>query len=281
MSIQVSLKNLVIGYHGRPVLSKEISLSIIRGEFWGIVGPNGAGKTTLIKTILGIIPPVEGSVEKAGGLSFGYVPQRGTLDDIFPLTVLDVVLMGRYARVGPLRWVKRQDRETARHYLDRVGIAHLDHRPFRSLSGGQKQRTLIARGLAAEPNILILDEPTDGMDLAGESGIMNLIVDLHRESGITILMITHILNLVANFAERLMLIHGEQDLFETGMTAQLLDNLRLKEIYKLDVDVHTLHGQKFIFVHSHDSVSSGQKGSSKLKDQSSKPQIDENNGKTV
>lgn len=253
MSTQVGLKNLIIGYHGKPVLDKEISLTIKRGEFWGIVGPNGAGKTTLVKTILGIVPPVKGSVETAGGLTFGYVPQRGTLDDIFPLTALDVVLMGRYPRIGPLRWIQKSDRDLARHYLDRVGIGHLAHRPFRSLSGGQKQRTLIARGLAAQPDVLILDEPTDGMDLAGESGIMSLISDLHRESGITILMITHILNLVANFAEKLILIHGEQGLFEAGPTIGLLVSQRLKEIYKLEVDVHSLHGQRFVFVHSHEN----------------------------
>jgi ABC-type Mn2+/Zn2+ transport system ATPase subunit len=258
MPVQVRLENLIIGYHGNPILAKEISLSIGKGEFWGIVGPNGGGKTTLIKTILGIIPQVKGSVEKAKGLTFGYVPQRGTLDDVFPLTALDVVLMGRYSKIGPLRWIKKSDRDLARHYLDRAGIAHLARRPFRSLSGGQKQRTLIARGLATEPDILILDEPTDGMDLAGESGIMKLIDNLHRESGLTIVMITHILNLVANFAKRLMLIHGEQSLFETGLTAELLDNHRLREIYNLDVDVHTLHGQKFIFVHSHNSASSEQ-----------------------
>jgi ABC-type Mn2+/Zn2+ transport system ATPase subunit len=251
VSVQISLKDLVIGYQGRPVLEKEIALSISKGEFWGIVGPNGAGKTTLVKTILGIIPPVKGFLKKSSGLTFGYVPQRGTLDDIFPLTVLDVVLMGRYSKIGPFRRVRKSDLELALQYLDRVGISHLAHRPFRSLSGGQKQRTLIARGLAAEPDILVLDEPTDGMDLAGESGIMNLILDLHKESALTILMITHILNLVANFAEKLILIHGEQDLFETGSTTTLLENHKLKQIYKLDVDVHTLHGQKFIFVHSH------------------------------
>ncbi|MFQ5950211.1 MAG: metal ABC transporter ATP-binding protein, partial [Nitrospiria bacterium] len=248
---QIKLEDLVIGHRGRAVLPKKISLSVRKGEFWGIVGPNGAGKTTLIKTILGIIPPVKGRVDRVDGLTFGYVPQRGTLDDIFPLTVLDVVLMGRYAQIGPMRWVTRSDRESARHYLDRVGIVHLADRPFRTLSGGQKQRTLLARGLAAEPDILILDEPTDGMDLAGESGMMGLILDLQQESGLTILMITHILNLVANFAERLILIHREENRFETGMTAELLDSQRLKEIYRLDVDVHTLHDQKFIFVHSH------------------------------
>ena len=254
MSAQVSLKNLVSGFSNRAVLTKEITLSIRHGEFWGIIGPNGAGKTTLVKTILGILPPVKGSVVKEDGISFGYVPQRGALDDIFPLTALDVVLMGRYSRIGPLKWVKKSDKELARHLLNIVGISQLANRPFRSLSGGQKQRTLIARGLATEPDILILDEPTDGMDLSGESGMMDLIAGLHQDSGLTILMITHILNLVANFAERLILIHGEQDLFETGKVTELMDNQRLKDIYKRDVDVQTLNGQKFIFVHSHTRI---------------------------
>ncbi|MCI0530164.1 MAG: ATP-binding cassette domain-containing protein, partial [Nitrospira sp.] len=113
LSVQVRLKNLVIGYHGRPVLNKEISLAISKGEFWGIVGPNGAGKTTLIKTILGIVLPVGGMVDKSDGMTFGYVPQRGSLDDIFPLTALDVVLMGRYARMGPLRWIGKPDSDLA------------------------------------------------------------------------------------------------------------------------------------------------------------------------
>lgn len=250
---QMRLEHLVIGYRGGPVLSKEISLAIRKGEFWGIVGPNGAGKTTLIKTILGIIPPIQGTVAKTDGLTYGYVPQRGALDDIFPLTALDVVLMGRCPKIGLFRWVKRSDQELAEHYLGRAGIAHLALRPFRSLSGGQKQRTLIARGLATEPDILILDEPTDGMDLAGESGIMTLIRNLHQESGLTILMITHILHLVANFAERLILIHGEEGLFETGMTTELLNSQRLREIYKLEVDVHTRDGQRFIVVR-HDTL---------------------------
>ncbi len=237
---------MVIGYRGRAVLSKPISLTIRKGEFWGIVGPNGAGKTTLIKTILGIIPPVRGAVEKAEELTFGYVPQRGTLDDIFPLTALDVVLMGRYSKIGPLRWVKKADRALAEQYLDRVGIAHLAHQPFRSLSGGHKQRALMARGLVSEPEILILDEPTDGMDLAGENGIMVLTQELQEESGVTILMITHDLNLVANFAQKLILMHADDDLVEAGMVGDLLDRNRLREIYKLEVNVHTLHGQRFI-----------------------------------
>jgi ABC-type cobalamin/Fe3+-siderophores transport system ATPase subunit len=133
--------------------------------------------------------------------------------------------------------------------MDRVGIAHLARKPFRSLSGGQKQRTLIARGLVPEPDVLVLDEPTDGMDLAGETGIMELISDLQRGSGRTLLMISHSLNLVANHAKQLMLIHGDEGVFRTGMTDELLNSKTLEEIYHLSVDVHSFAGRRFLFAH--------------------------------
>lgn len=246
MSTLLSLKDLTIGYGGRPLLS-GINLSVEKGDFWGIVGPNGAGKTTLIKTILGIIPPIQGRIERVDGLTFGYVPQRGVIDDIFPLTALDVVLMGRYPRVGLFRRVKRADRELVLGYMEQVGIAHLAKKPFRSLSGGQKQRALIARGLVTEPDMLILDEPTDGMDIAGEAGIMELISGLHRQSGRTILMITHTLNLAANYAKNLMIIHGDESLFKTGKTDELLNSETLEDLYRLSVDVHSFAGRKFVF----------------------------------
>jgi len=255
MNDQLKLEDLVIGYRGQAVLSKPIFLSIAKGSFWGLVGPNGAGKTTLVKTILGILPPVAGGIWKAKGTRFGYVPQRGTLDDIFPLSVLDVVLMGCFGHLGPMRWTKKTDRERARHFLNRVGLSHLERRPFRVLSGGQKQRVLVARGLTGEPDILFLDEPTDGMDLAGESRMMALISGLQKESGLTIVMITHILNLVSNFAERLILIHGKEALFEAGPTQALLTTERLRAIYRLDIDVHRIahgpEGKGFLFVHHH------------------------------
>ena len=240
--------DLSIGYGGRPLLS-DIDLSIEQGDWWGVVGPNGAGKTTLLKTLLGIIPALRGKIERRPGLSFGYVPQRGVIDDIFPLPALDVVVMGRYPRIGPCRPVTRADRELALHYMNRVGIAHLARKPFRSLSGGQKQRTLIARGLVPEPDVLVLDEPTDGMDLAGETGIMELISDLQRGSGRTLLMISHSLNLVANHAKQLMLIHGDEGVFRTGMTDELLNSKTLEEIYHLSVDVHSFAGRRFLFAH--------------------------------
>ena len=108
---------------------------------------------------------------------------------------------------------------------------------------------MIARGLAPEPDVLVLDEPTDGMDIAGEAGIMELIADLHHASGLTILMISHSLNLVANYAKQLMLIHGDEGVFRTGMTDELLNGQTLKDVYRLSVDVHTLDGRKFLFAH--------------------------------
>ncbi|HXN06343.1 MAG TPA: metal ABC transporter ATP-binding protein [Nitrospiria bacterium] len=250
MPVQIQLRDLSIGYHKKALLS-GISLEIKDGDFWGIVGPNGAGKTTLVKTILGSIPPIQGNIEKSPDLIVGYVPQRGTLDDIFPLTAFDVVLMGRYSKIGVFKRVGKKDRQITLDLLEKVGIPQLAKRPFRELSGGQKQRVLIARGLATEPNILILDEPTDAMDIEGESNIMKLIMSLHEESNITILMITHILNLIANYAKSLIIVHGD-GVFESGETEQLLTDENLKKIYKIDLDVHNLHGQKYVVVHSHE-----------------------------
>ncbi|MHB8481360.1 MAG: metal ABC transporter ATP-binding protein [Nitrospiria bacterium] len=250
MAIQIHIKDLSIGYRKRPLLS-GISLDIQDGDFWGIVGPNGAGKTTFVKTLLGSVPPIQGIIQKNKELIVGYVPQRGTLDDIFPLTALDVVLMGRYSKIGLFKRVSQKDRQLASSLLEKVGIPHLAKKPFRELSGGQKQRVLIARGLATEPNILILDEPTDAMDIEGESNIMKLIMSLHEESNITILMITHILNLIANYAKSLIIIHGD-GVFEAGETDHLLTDENLKKIYKINLDVHNLHGQKYIVVHSHE-----------------------------
>jgi len=248
MSVLLDVRDLAIGYAGRPLLS-GINLSIAQGDWWGVVGPNGAGKTTLMKTLLGIIPAHAGTIERSPGLTFGYVPQRGVIDDIFPLSALDVVVMGRYPRIGPGRRVARADRELALSYMDRVGIANLARKPFRALSGGQKQRTLIARGLVPEPDVLVLDEPTDGMDLAGETGIMELISDLRRGSGRTLLMISHSLNLVANYARQLMLIHGHEGVFKTGTTDELLNGKTLEELYHVGVDVHTVDGRRFLFAH--------------------------------
>jgi ABC-type Mn2+/Zn2+ transport system ATPase subunit len=258
MSLLLTLQDLAIGYGGCPLLS-GIDLPIKQGEFWSIVGPNGAGKTTLIKTILGIIPPIRGRIERAHGLTFGYVPQRGVIDDIYPLTALEVVLMGVYPRVGLFKRVTRSHRELALTYMERVSVVDLAERPFRLLSGGQKQRTLIARGLAMEPDILILDEPTDGMDIAGEAGIMELMSGVRRQTGRTILMITHNLNVVANYAQHLMIMHGGEGLCIAGTTEELLSSQTLKDVYQLRVDVQAFAGRKFVFAQKASGTGMGER----------------------
>src|SRR2546425_1241090 len=164
MNKLIQFDKVDLGYGRRRVLT-AIEFDVISGDFLGIVGPNGAGKTTLLKAILGLLKPMAGIVERpAEGLRIGYVPQRESVDTLFPLTVLDIVLMGRYTRLGPFGRPGKADRAEAMASLEHVGITNLAHRPYPNLSGGQKQRTLIARALVGDPNLLILDEPTNGMD---------------------------------------------------------------------------------------------------------------------
>src|SRR5205823_1561032 len=143
----------------------HIAFTIERGDFTVLVGPNGAGKTTLLRGLLGLIPVLAGRIDyhfDRLASPPGYVPQRDSLDPIFPLSVFEVVLMGTYAKLSPLRRVRQRHRQLAARCLEQVGLAPLAKRQFWELSGGQKQRVLIARALAAEPEVLFLDEPTAG-----------------------------------------------------------------------------------------------------------------------
>lgn len=247
MSQQVSATSLAVGYRGQVVL-EDFSVSIGRGDFWGIVGPNGSGKTTLIKTLAGVIPPLRGEVYRAPALSFGYVPQESNLDNIFPLTVFEVVVMGRYPRVGIGRRARKSDRDLAMHYMDQVGIADLAKCQFRQLSGGQKQRTLIVRALTFEADVLVFDEPARGMDLAGEAELMQLILELRRKFNRTVLMVTHDLNVIANYAEKLIILHGDEDgHFETGSVEELLTEAKISQIYRGDVRITSLNDRICVF----------------------------------
>ncbi|HWP46113.1 MAG TPA: metal ABC transporter ATP-binding protein [Candidatus Limnocylindrales bacterium] len=246
MPAQIELINLSIGYGHQPLL-EGITLSIQKGEFWGIVGPNGAGKSTLVKTILGILKPLQGRIEKIDTLTFGYVPQRSTLDDIFPVTALDVVLMGRYPARGIGR-IRPEDRHLAHDYLEKVGASSIAGKLFRSLSGGQKQRVLIARALALEPDVLVLDEPMDGMDIAGEASIMELILKLRKDLDCTLLMVTHSLHLIANYGEKLILIRPETRRIEYGEVTWLLTQDKLREIYNLDLEVHNWNEHRVVLM---------------------------------
>jgi len=194
----LALRDVSLGYDGRPIL-RHLTFTIERGEFLALLGPNGAGKTTLLRGLVGLIPVLGGELTYAldrRARPPGYVPQRDTLDPIFPLSALEVVLMGTYARLRPLRPVGRAERRRAAECLAQVGLPALAAHPFWSMSGGQKQRVLIARALAADPEVLLLDEPTAGVDPGASAAIMETITHLNRVRGLTVVLVTHQLRLV-------------------------------------------------------------------------------------
>ncbi len=237
----VELAQVSIGYGGEPILG-GIDFGVERGDFLALVGPNGAGKTTLLRVIAGILPPVRGRLRRSPGVSIGYVPQERDLDPIFPLTALDVVLQGRIARLGPWRRVQPADRGVARRAMAEAGVTALERSQFRELSGGQKQRVLIARALAAEPELLVLDEPTTGTDPASERSIMDLIRDLHASAQLTIVMATHNLGVVGNYARRVAIVDRERQLFRLGTDAEILTDDTLSRLYGRTMRVRTVDG---------------------------------------
>ncbi len=232
----IELAAAAIG-HRRPLL-EGVALRIERGDFWGVVGPNGAGKTTLAMTLLGQLPPLAGRLRWARpGLRFGYVPQRHALDPDYPLSALQVALMGRTGHFGWWRGPRAADRQRALAELRRLGMADVAEQPFRALSGGEKQRVLMARALATEPDVLVLDEPTEGIDLTGETDVMHFLRRLHRDDGLTILMIEHHMTEVISLVDHLCLINQHTGLFEAGALDALLTEQRLSSLYGRPVGI--------------------------------------------
>ena len=243
MTRLVRFENATLGY-GRRVVLSDITFDIPEGDFLGIVGPNGAGKTTVLRCILGTIQPLSGRVIVSPGLRFGYVPQRDSVDYGFPLKVLDVVLMGRYDRIGLGRRPTKDDRARALQALEHVGIAHLGDQQLSALSGGQKQRTLIARALVGEPNILVLDEPTNGMDLVSTTQILSLIRELHERDKLTVLMVSHALNEVSNYVSRIALTMAGA--FRIGSVPEIMSEQMLSHMYGIPVRVDEVHGHRIV-----------------------------------
>ncbi|HET6765182.1 MAG TPA: metal ABC transporter ATP-binding protein [Longimicrobiaceae bacterium] len=243
MSDLVRFGGVRLGYGRRTILS-GLDFAVPEGDFLGLVGPNGAGKTTVLRGILGSLRPLEGTIERSAGLRFGYVPQRDQVDYSFPLRVLDVVMMGRYDRIGLGRRPGADDRRRAMAALEHVGIADLAERQLGDLSGGQKQRTLIARALVGEPNLLILDEPTNGMDLVSTTQILGLVRELHERDGLTVIMVSHALNEVANYVERIALVVGGG--FRIGTVDEIMTEGVLSEMYGIPVDVDSFNGHRIV-----------------------------------
>jgi manganese/zinc/iron transport system ATP- binding protein len=188
------------GYHRKPVVS-DVDLAIERGDFVGLVGPNGAGKTTLFRGLLGLIPPLAGTVTRSTR-AIGYVPQRETLDAIYPVTVEEVVRMGAYGQLRGLRDLSRAARERAAACLEKVGLHDRRASAFSSLSGGQRQRVLIGRALMVEPEVMLLDEPTSGVDRSAQARILELLSELNRTRGMAVLLVSHQLDMVRETVQR-------------------------------------------------------------------------------
>jgi ABC-type Mn2+/Zn2+ transport system ATPase subunit len=240
----IQLKNACLGY-GKKVILKDISLAIRDGDFFGVVGPNGSGKTTLLRAILGTIRPLSGQVERRGSdFRAGYVPQRGNVDDLLPFTSGEVVMMGRQRDIGLFRSPREPDHRIVSACLRSVGIEGLYDVPFKKLSGGQKQRVLIARALASRPTVLILDEPTNGMDLPSRWATLSLIRRLHDEERLTIIIVTHHLDDVAHLVTSIALL--DQRGCEVGEVETVLTEKNLSAVYQMPIRVRNLEGAKVI-----------------------------------
>lgn len=233
----VNFDNVGIGYEKRPILSRKIDISIRKEEFWGIIGPNGGGKSTFLKTVLGLIPAVSGLVSYEYNPVFGYVPQFSTFDDIFPFSVKDFVAMGRYSRIPVGGSIKKKDWDKIMECIERVDIKHLVNRPFRSLSGGEKQRALLARSIAGYPDILILDEPTASVDWKGEAEIMSLIAGIRKDSKFSVMMVSHYLDTVKKYSEKVILIDKDKNIFQYGTNNELINSSNLSNLFGIDIKV--------------------------------------------
>ncbi|MCH2385886.1 MAG: metal ABC transporter ATP-binding protein [Pedosphaera sp.] len=210
-NIPLEIHDLTAGYYKKPVLW-GIDLKVPKGKLVGVVGPNGAGKSTLIKAIMGLVPPSSGWVKIFGKTynenrrRVGYVPQRESVDWDFPVTVMDVVMMGRYGHVGWFKRPKKADRDIARDCLDKVKMLPFAKRQISNLSGGQQQRVFLARALAQESDIYFMDEPFAGVDAATETAIIALLHEL-REKGKTLLVVHHDLPTARNYFDQLLLLN--------------------------------------------------------------------------
>ncbi len=208
MPLALRLDHVSFAYgHGPPVL-RGVDLAVQRGEFVAIAGPNGGGKTTLVRLVVGLEQPTSGRIELRTR-KVGYLPQRAQAGIDAPLTVRELVTTGRASRtrlIGPL---STGDRETVREAIERVGLVPQVDRRLSMLSGGQQQRAFIAKALAAVPELLVLDEPTTGVDVEAQEAIALLLQRLRRELEMTILYVSHEFGAVEHFVERIVLVRGE------------------------------------------------------------------------
>jgi ABC-type Mn2+/Zn2+ transport system ATPase subunit len=224
----------------------DVSLEIPAGAVVALVGPNGAGKTTLLRVLLGLLAPREGKLVSVHGraLRAGYVPQVDASEVLFPVTAMEVVLMGLTPVLGLFQRPGQAHKDRAHAALARLAVEQLANHAFRDLSEGQRQRVLLARGLVADPELLVLDEPVRGLDLASSAALTREILGLARERNMGIVVATHSLDLVANHADHVALFKDGR--VTAGPADEIMTSQVLTEFHGQPVEVHQVGGQRVV-----------------------------------
>ncbi len=224
----LDVRHLNVRYNGRAAL-ENVTFHLHAGERVAVVGPNGAGKSTLFKVVSGVLQPSSGDVTIFGSqpgrhVCIAYIPQRSQVDWNFPVSVADVVMMGRSAKLGPLNWPRKRDWDFVQHALETVQISDLASRQISQLSGGQQQRMFIARALAQEAELMLMDEPLTGLDTPSQEGLLDLL-DTLRGQNVTVMVATHDLDQAATHFDRIMLLNHRIVAFGEPKTALQTNNL--------------------------------------------------------
>jgi manganese/iron transport system ATP-binding protein len=224
----LDVQHITVRYNGHPALD-DITFHLHAGERIAVVGPNGAGKSTLFKVIAGVLQPGTGEVtifgsRPRGHICIAYIPQRSQVDWNFPVSVADVVMMGRSAKLGPFNWPHKRDWEYVHHALETVELSNLAKRQIGQLSGGQQQRMFIARALAQEAELMLMDEPLSGLDTPAQEGLLNLL-DTLRNQKVTVMVATHDLEQAARHFDRIMLLNHHLIAFDAPQNVLHTDNL--------------------------------------------------------
>ena len=245
----LQIENLRVVLKGNLVLD-EISLTMEKAAFLALIGPNGGGKTTLLKVILGLIQPLSGEIrvfglkpsqvnKKIAGI-IGYVSQTPLFDPAFPVSALDVVLMGNYRKIGLGRRASKTDRQKAMESLRLVGMDSLANRPIGQMSGGQQQRVFIARSLITQPRLLLLDEPTTGVDALSQDQFYRLLKELQLKLSLSVILVSHDIGLVPKYCDQVACLNRR--LFLHGKPTEVLHSETLREAYGCEVDF-LFHGK--------------------------------------
>lgn len=251
----ISLKNVFAGYGARHVV-EDINLEVEKGDYLGVIGPNGGGKTTVLRLIAGVMRPSHGEVRVFGRDPFifknnerrriGYVRQETNIDTSFPVNVLETVLMGLYSSIGPAKFVKKEHVEKAMEALKKTGMDEYAKNHIGALSGGQKQRVFIARGIVNSPELLILDEPTTGIDVKNQKAFYNMLIQLKKDMDLTIIMVSHDISMIADQVNKISCVNHR--IHVHGGSEEVLRNEQACEVCGIDPDF-IFHGKNHVDFH--------------------------------